>query len=403
MDSQECPRCKAANPPGNKFCGQCGASLDATFGKLTEYLDNNLTARLDAVLKERFRDKAVVETELSAAVAEKVFAWAKLFGLFIGVPLAAFGAYLAFFGIDVNQTLNGLQKQLSEIDKKSLQAKGLAEAVTRSQSQLKSLDDSLKKSQEHAVQLAQAADDLQKNIKMRSQLLDQLPQLAKSVDTLIEGTGASTLQMHRKQGNAIGIDISRFTPIKDWAKVRQAGVSFVYVKASQGTSRVEPTFPSNCRDARKAGILCGGYHFLTGDEVQTQADNFIRTLKQEATDLPPAVDFEPSSPGPPATLAQLKEFLGLVARGTGCTPVIYTPAVSAGSTTATSDTDLPKYALWVARYAQAPRVPAPWTNWTFWQFANGLSVNGLPAMDINAFNGGEAQLTEFAKRSCGPR
>jgi hypothetical protein len=61
--------------------------------------DPNLQQRVQAIVKEQYKDQKMVELETSEAVVTKVMDWAKTFGLVLGIPLAALGAALAFLGI----------------------------------------------------------------------------------------------------------------------------------------------------------------------------------------------------------------------------------------------------------------------------------------------------------------
>jgi GH25 family lysozyme M1 (1,4-beta-N-acetylmuramidase) len=58
-----------------------------------------------------------------------------------------------------------------------------------------------------------------------------------------------------------------------------------------------------------------------------------------------------------------------------------------------------KYPLWIAAYnTVAPRIPAPWKEWTFWQFTdNGDGAKyGVESknIDLNHFNGTEEEFRE---------
>jgi GH25 family lysozyme M1 (1,4-beta-N-acetylmuramidase) len=51
---------------------------------------------------------------------------------------------------------------------------------------------------------------------------------------------------------------------------------------------------------------------------------------------------------------------------------------------------LQDWALWIANWGvPAPEVPAPWRWWTFWQYAEGKTV------DLDRFNGNPQQLDDF--------
>lgn len=182
-------------------------------------------------------------------------------------------------------------------------------------------------------------------------------------------------------------------------KLKTAGVSFTFLKASEGKSLRDPQFMANCRSAHDAGLACGGYHVLHGGDPESQAKTFIDLLKAAPVDLPPAVTFEPGAAGNSPTLRDLKIFASAVERGYGCTPIVY-GGTFLKSVANAADSDLARYPLWLAQYSTAPSVIAPWRNWTFWQFTDRLSINGLPGLDFNTFNGSPTDLKEFVSKAC---
>src|SRR4029450_9852800 len=93
-----CSFCHYANPDANKFCGQCGAPLDASLGRLQTHLENSIKQEVRSALEGRLKDQKLVELETSLAVADRLSNWSKLFGFFVGVPLAAVALLLGFLG-----------------------------------------------------------------------------------------------------------------------------------------------------------------------------------------------------------------------------------------------------------------------------------------------------------------
>ena len=58
-----------------------------------------------------------------------------------------------------------------------------------------------------------------------------------------------------------GIDISRWQGNIDWNRVRTAGISFAYIKATEGADHSDPAFPHYWRAAGDARIPRGAYHY----------------------------------------------------------------------------------------------------------------------------------------------
>ena len=60
----------------------------------------------------------------------------------------------------------------------------------------------------------------------------------------------------------VGIDVSNHNGRIDFDKVKADGVSFVYLKASEGKSYTDPSFKKNYTSVLKAGMKVGAYHFF---------------------------------------------------------------------------------------------------------------------------------------------
>ena len=87
------------------------------------------------------------------------------------------------------------------------------------------------------------------------------------------------------------IDVSHHNGAIDWPAVAGAGIALAFIKATQGTGFVDPTFDRNRSAAVKAGVLVVPYHFLDTADPDEQAEHFLA-----ATDLlegqPAMIDWE---------------------------------------------------------------------------------------------------------------
>lgn len=96
---------------------------------------------------------------------------------------------------------------------------------------------------------------------------------------------------------AKGIDVSSWQhpagePI-DWHAVRDSGVTFAMLKATQGGFYRNPWFIRDSEDAFAAGLLVGAYHFFDGSvSPAEQAGNFKGTIAGQPLDLGCWLDFE---------------------------------------------------------------------------------------------------------------
>src|SRR5258708_26701159 len=123
----ECVNCRAQNPTGKNFCGDCGTPLGSASRAPFEPL---LRRQILEILKEQLKDQKAIEMETSIAIASRVSEWAKLFGIYAGIPLAILVLTLAFLGIksftDLSASIETRRKDISNsLDEARNQAKHL--------------------------------------------------------------------------------------------------------------------------------------------------------------------------------------------------------------------------------------------------------------------------------------
>jgi GH25 family lysozyme M1 (1,4-beta-N-acetylmuramidase) len=99
---------------------------------------------------------------------------------------------------------------------------------------------------------------------------------------------------------ALGIDIYRYQTVTDWNAVKRHGVSFVYVKGTDGGGPAIVRADAQVRGAQSIGLPVGLYHYAQlSPSPEAQADVLTaEVLRLDATGLPPALDLEdPHRPG----------------------------------------------------------------------------------------------------------
>jgi GH25 family lysozyme M1 (1,4-beta-N-acetylmuramidase) len=108
---------------------------------------------------------------------------------------------------------------------------------------------------------------------------------------------------------AYGVDIASFQGIPDWAKVKQHGFTFAYIKTTEYPHYVNPAATEQRVTAFKAGLTVGNYCYgkaKLGHGIE-QADFFLKKSNIEAWHLIPFLDLEESgSEG--AKPAELEQF-----------------------------------------------------------------------------------------------
>ena len=193
------------------------------------------------------------------------------------------------------------------------------------------------------------------------------------------------------QYNLHGIDVSYAQGRINWPKVKamqedSIHINFAFIKATEGLLKVDPYFKRNWREAPKAGIVCGAYHFLRANRSGFwQARFFLQNADIEAGDLPPVADVETLDGVSPDVMRQnVKAFLTQVEAKTKTRPIIYTTLSFYATYLAGYFNDYP---LWLAHYNQAD-LHVGQLSWLFWQHSDKANVNGINhVVDFNAFKG----------------
>ncbi|MEZ7003997.1 glycoside hydrolase family 25 protein [Streptomyces sp. AD55] len=152
-----------------------------------------------------------------------------------------------------------------------------------------------------------------------------------------------------------GIDVSAYQP----ADYATDGHSFVFVKATEGRSYVNPRLAGQTKRGRDAGLVVGFYHFLWPGDLTAQAEHFVSQAPERSGDLL-AVDWETTGEGTRASTAEKDRFLREVKELRPHHRVLLYCNRSFWL-----DVDTSSYAgdgLWIADYVTAgkPRVKAKW-------------------------------------------
>lgn len=196
-----------------------------------------------------------------------------------------------------------------------------------------------------------------------------------------------------------GIDVSYYQGKINWKKVKameedDVKVSFAFIKATEGILRVDPYFQRNWREAPKAGIKVGAYHFFRPQKSGLwQANFFLQTVSLESGDLPPVVDIEGlDGVSPEQMRKELNAFIIQVETKTKVRPIIYSGLKFYKRYLMGYYNDYP---FWVAHYYQ-PKLKLDSANYKFWQHSDKARINGINhVVDFNAFNGDSLAFTKM--------
>lgn len=201
-----------------------------------------------------------------------------------------------------------------------------------------------------------------------------------------------------------GTDVSKYQRSVDWHKAKAGGISFAFIKATEGGDRLDDKFSEHWRGSRLAGMPRSAYHFYYFCRpASEQAAWFIRNVPKERGALPPVLDMEwnPSSPtcklrpAPTTVRSEMKTFLDIVERHYGKKPIVYT------SIDFFEDNGLANFKgvhFWLRSVAGHPTERYGSHPFTFWQYTGTGVVPGIDGnADINVFNGNAASWRKWLK------
>lgn len=191
-----------------------------------------------------------------------------------------------------------------------------------------------------------------------------------------------------------GIDVSRWQAKVNWNRLTSLDrrgdtirMSFAFIKATEGIMWEDPLFDENWKNAKKAEVVCGAYHyFKPNSSAALQAKNFISSVKLKTGDLPPVVDVEEAGRKSKKELvATLKIYVNAIEKEYRCRPIIYSNVRFIDTYLADDFSDYP---FWIAHYYTAkPKLTAN-VNWVFWQYHDRAKIAGCRQhVDVNVFNG----------------
>ncbi|MTI85567.1 MAG: hypothetical protein FH756_17140 [Firmicutes bacterium] len=199
--------------------------------------------------------------------------------------------------------------------------------------------------------------------------------------------------------NCKGIDVSHWQGDINWNLVKNDGIYFSFIKATEGVDYEDPKFTKNLKEGKKAGVLVGGYHFCTpsseGDALN-EAKYFINVTNKNggfrAFDLPPVIDIEKDNGLNREKISKIvRTWVEYVKKETKVQPIIYSYKSFIKEYLDESLFDIP---LWLAHYdiKQAPGLLG-WKSWLFWQYTDKGHVNGINgAVDLNLFHSNLKEL-----------
>ncbi|HNF48550.1 MAG TPA: GH25 family lysozyme [Chitinophagales bacterium] len=196
-----------------------------------------------------------------------------------------------------------------------------------------------------------------------------------------------------------GIDISHHQGIIEWSKAKNE-ISFVFVKATEGSDFADANFKDNIDSIVKYNIPYSAYHFFTFcSSGKNQAINFINHFKIDSNSLPPVIDLEflgkcnTRNKDSFNVKNEIKDFLEAVQLHYKKIPIIYTTYEFYNRYLLN---DFSTYHFWIRDLFKEPDLKDG-KEFVFWQYSNSGNINGIKGnVDMNVFKGNIDKLISLS-------
>ena len=207
--------------------------------------------------------------------------------------------------------------------------------------------------------------------------------LAAVVFSVLVGTKVIRINTLLAAGYPVhGIDVSHYQGEIDWAAMKQQGMDFAYIKATEGSAHEDECFDKNWEQAKAAGMICGAYHFFSFEsEGAKQAEHFIKKVGDLKGSLIPVVDVEYYGKYVKTPPDVEKPMIY-------CTYNVYRKYIEGV---------FDEVPLWIRNVYYPPEDIG--RKWTLWQYTDRAQLDGYQgeekSIDCNVFQGEKGQLNNY--------
>lgn len=200
------------------------------------------------------------------------------------------------------------------------------------------------------------------------------------------------------------IDLSHYQNEPDFFRLKAAGTIGVILKATQGSSYIDPTFTQRRTNARSASMPTVAYHFLEPGNVASQVSFFLKVAQPGAGERV-VIDYEASDGNEPS-LADLEAMVSALQKDARRLQVtVYGGNLLKQKLGSAQKSDiLASTSLWLAQYPAGglddrDKITWPkqvWPTWSLWQYTDkGYSTGLTGTSDCNVFNGSDENLYKW--------
>lgn len=201
-----------------------------------------------------------------------------------------------------------------------------------------------------------------------------------------------------------GVDVSEYQGQIDWNVLSNEGIQFAFIKATEGSSYVDPCFFDNLNNVLDTNLRIGMYHFFSFESSgKTQAENFINTVPLIENSLPNVVDvelygnFKDNPLDVQSVVVQLDEMLKTLENHYHSKPIIYTTKITYNLYI---KDNFPEYSIWLRDVYFNHNVKLV-PNVDFWQYSCTETLDGYNGdeqfIDMNVFCGSQEDFNKYNK------
>lgn len=190
-----------------------------------------------------------------------------------------------------------------------------------------------------------------------------------------------------------GIDVSHYQGNIDWQTLADQNISFVFIKATEGSNHLDKNFNYNWNGAHDTHLKVGAYHFMSFESSgEKQAENFIANVPKTRGMMPPVIDLElygdfiKNHPSTDTVDDIITPLMQKLEHHYGMKPIIYTTsALYEQYVKDNYDND-----IWLADLSFPDKLPDG-KQWEFLQYSFEGKLEGyfgyLPHLDLNVYCG----------------
>ena len=201
-----------------------------------------------------------------------------------------------------------------------------------------------------------------------------------------------------------GVDVSEYQGEVDWDRIKSQGISFAFIKATEGSKSKDDYFDKNFEKLKNMDMLLGIYHFFSFETIgNEQAQNYINTVGYVENDdsiFLPIIDVEyysyykKAKPYKEWIIEELQTMLDKLESTYRVKPMIYTTMEFYNDYI---DENFSDYDIWIRDIVTKPSLEN--RDWRFWQYTGKGRLDGYIGqekfIDLNVFNGSKDDFDNF--------